>query len=677
MSVICFVSYEIHPTTMGGCGVLIHHAADVLLSSGHEVVLLLDVPPEHFRQFMDRDRLTFPKPENCRAYRVDDLCDDFPFTVGDVPCIFQWKSLRFAHALAKVEAKERLDFIEFFEYCGAGYYAMAERLYANDHGPVLGSRLHGSLEVLDRYGQGVVKDLDRLVLHGLERRSLALSETVLAPSRTYYERYYQSLYDLEPARVVVSSPPKQPFARVQRPDPSGPFTIAFIGRMFHLKGVDQLVHAAVLLFKQRPDLDCTIDLIGYDSDDGPVPGSYTKYLQSLIPARLRKRFVFSGHLTHDQLAEHLGKALFAVFPNRIESFCYALHEAYDAGVPVVINDLPAFRDFFEDGRNAIVYDGTTSGLLAAMKKMIDDGPSRERLCRPYPVAEHPIGHFYDRPVARLPLGAAAHSASVSPLVVVLCDGPDFQSCAAIRSLALQTVTPQRTICLVPSQPDGEEVLWWLGRSWHVRSVEGEPVEASDVVTTDALAVVRSDDHIDPQWLELCSRALGRRAGMAFAGAWIAADGRVVPVTLDIAPELYPFQSSGQLARVLVRTEPGAPISDIFDSSLGSLGHTGYLWWAIAKWGHGVLLPKSLIHTTATAAASDASALRALVMRFGEPLSERLSIIAGLLYGQGPSKPTAFPLADASVEQKVQLADELGGRTLARLALKKLARRVVK
>ncbi len=147
-------------------------------------------------------------------------------------------------------------------------------------------------------------------------------------------------------------------------------------------------------------------MVGYDSDESPIAGGYTKYLRTLIPERLRPRFVFRGHLSHEQVSKRLDHALFAVFPNRIESFCYALHEVYDAGVPVVINDLPAFRDFFEDGRNAIVYDGSTQGLLASMKRMIDDDALRDRLCRPYPVADHPIGEFYDNPTSPHSLACA-------------------------------------------------------------------------------------------------------------------------------------------------------------------------------------------------------------------------------------------------------------------------------
>src|SRR5512147_1716347 len=98
MATICFVSYEIHPTTWGGCGVLLHHAAELLLQKGHTIVFLLDIPQHEFERFRDVDRRAFSNHENCRAYHVDTLCQGFPFTPEDVPNGDQWKALRFAFA---------------------------------------------------------------------------------------------------------------------------------------------------------------------------------------------------------------------------------------------------------------------------------------------------------------------------------------------------------------------------------------------------------------------------------------------------------------------------------------------------------------------------------------------------------------------------------------------------
>jgi glycosyltransferase involved in cell wall biosynthesis len=698
MPTTCFISYEIHPTTFGGAGVLIHHAVHHLVAKGQRVVLLLDISEYLHRQFMDKDRLVFADPSLVSAARVDDLCVDFPYTQERVPCIFQWKSLRFAHALRALMAREKIDVVEGFEYCGATYDAFVERLYmeaprASGALPVLAQRVHGSIEVLDRHGDGLVADLDRLMLHAFEHRAMELAEAVLVPTRTYYQAYYRELYNLDPERVVVSSPPKQPFPKVtRRPAPGAPFSIAFIGRMFHLKGVDQLVHAAVMLMKRRPELSFTVDLMGYDAPEGPVPGSYSAYLRTLIPQRLRERFIFAGQQSHAQISERLGTALFAVFPNRVESFCYALHEVYDAGVPVVINDLPAFADFFRDGHNAVVYDGTTTGLQRAMERMIDDAALRARVTRPYAVAEDPLGDFYDHPRARSPLvpPAGTDPAPVGvprSMCAILCrDGLESSRAGgAIKGALAQSLAFDRVVCLIPATPDGEETLWWLGQTWHARTPTGEVIEPSDLITTDALAVFDGADEIDAGWHASCSRALSRRGAMAFAGGWQSrAGGAPVPGLIDLAPELQPFERGSELSRVLVRTTPGTPLADLLDASLGALGHVGLVWDAVARIGHGTLLPRVLVRTSdpAQPPAADAMAMKSLLLRFGGPFAQRIALYAGILRDRTPTPgPTALPpspatlAANLSVEAKLAIANELGGKSLARLVAKKLAKRL--
>jgi glycosyltransferase involved in cell wall biosynthesis len=679
MSTICFVTYEIHPTTAGGCGVLIHHAAERLLAAGHSVVILIDTSRANFENFQQRDRLAFSAPDRIRAYWVPEICKGMPEAGLAAASVFQRKSVRFAHALRHVLAREPVDFVEFFEYCGPAYYALVERLFDPSPAslPTLGSRVHGSIEVLDRHGDGFVADRNQFLLHSLERRALALSETVLVPSPAYYEHYYRDRYALPGSGVVVSSPPKLPFPRVSgRPDAGGEFTIAFIGRMFHLKGVDQLVHAAVMLMKQRPALRFKVDLIGYDAQDGPI-GSYKDYLTTLIPRRLRDRFVFTGQLTHEQIARRLDHALFAVFPNRVESFCYALHEAYDAGVPVIINDLPAFRDFFTHQKNCLVYDGSTGSLLAAMQRLIDEPATLGAIARPYAVDEAPLGGFYEAPHACRPIMRDGPLASVPrPLVVVLGNDSPVADWPVLGALDRQTASGFVTVALVPAAPDGEETLWWLGKPWHARDAAGRAVEPSDLLTTDSLAVLRHDDRPAPHWLASCRRAISRRPYIGFSGTWLRCGSVVEPGTLDIAPELYPFEQGERLPRVLVRTTPGVLLSDVLDPSLQSLGLVGLVWAAVTRHGHGVLSPASLIEVSDAPQPTRRKELSGLLLRYGAPFGDRMSLAASLPTPPPPPPPPA-PAAPTSVtvEAKVRYADDLGGRTLAALAWKKLARRL--
>lgn len=708
MSVVCFVSYEIHPTNKGGCGVLLHHAAECLLRDGHEVVFLLDLPAHEFERFVSVDRLGFPGAERCRAYLVDRLCGGFPYGPHQVPNIFVWKALRFAHALERLREVERPDLVEFFEYCGPGYYAMTSRLFepaapADAPAPVLGVRLHTSIELLDDCSGTRFLDRDRFVMYGLERCALELAESVFTPSRSFYEHHYRRMYRLAPERVAVSQPPKLAFAPVRRrPDRRGPFRVAFFGRMYQFKGVDQLVHAGVALLLRRPDLACTFDLIGSDSTDSPWGGSYVEYLRTLIPARLRDRFLFPGHITHEQAAARLDDALVAVFPNRFESFCYALHEVYDAGVPVIANDLPAFREFFVHEENCLLYDGTTTGLVGALERMIDDDGLRARVTRPRAVATDPLGGVYDRPRALAPLAPGDPPGDeLRVLALVLCEAHSAapEEAPASRALARQSRPPDRVVRLLATTPDVEETLWLLGRAWHARDERGRPVEACDLATADALVILREGDALDPAWLERCARALRRRPGAPFAGSWSACGGRVRPGMLDIAPEVYPFEAGARPTRVLLRTEPGRLVLDLLDPNLGPLGEVGAIWEAIGRHGApGVLDPRVLLRTADDDnEPAPPDALKYLLARHGHVFGDRFAILAGLLHEAAGARARGTPQAPApvavpppaqapplhgvngvnGVDRRLYVADELGGRTLLRLALRKAVRRIAR
>ncbi|MBI1190411.1 MAG: glycosyltransferase [Tepidisphaera sp.] len=689
MARICFVSYEIHPTTPGGAGVLIHHAIDLLTGAGHEALLLLDMDQASFARFAEHDRLTFAHPGRVRAFRVDDLCGDFAAPGG--ASVFQVKSLRFAHALGRLRAAHQIDLVEFFEYCGPGYYAFVQRLFEPSFaaGPVLASRVHGSVEVLERFGNGLVRDVDHFMQHSIERRGLALAETLLVPTRAYYDAYYRPLYGLGPERALVSTPPKQSLPRVTgRPAPGEPFSIAFVGRMFHLKGVDQLVHAAVALMKDRPGLDFTVDLIGYDSADGPL-GSYEAYLRTLIPTGLRGRFVFHGQQAHGRIAELLGRALFAVFPNRVESFCYALHEVYDAGVPVIANALPAFTDFFTHEKNCLLYDGTTAGLTRAMERMIDDEGLRGRVRRPYGVAEEALGGVYESPRALMPLANGVEPVPTDPSLVMVVFGTahaDIGASAAVRSMRAQASREFRVLCLMPGASEQGGTLWWCGSPYTVRDWEGRVLDASELVTTSSLAQFRAGDVIHPSWLMLCRRALARRADLGFAGTWTEHNGVTEPGTLDLTPELTPFVDGQRLQRVLLRTTPGRPVGELLDASLGRLGHLGLIWETIGRVGPGVLLPRALVRVSVVAGPASDADLQSLILRHGGVFGDRMAIAASLMArrGRAPAgtaapmmvEPSLASAPAATLEHKIAMADELGATLLAKMAVKKMAKRMM-
>lgn len=693
MSRICFVSYEIHPSTWGGCGVLLHHAAQILLERGHEVVFLLDIPHHEFRRFDEKDRLALPHAERCRAYLVEDLCRGFRFSRDEVPNEFQWKALRFAHAWAKLGERERCDWVEFFEYCGVGYYAMVERLYGR--GPeagALGLRLHNSLELIDRHEATKPVDRTRYEMYGLEHGAVSLAETVLSPTRTYYEEYYRDLYDLDAGRVVLSQSPRLDFPGVaRRPDAGDEFGILYFGRVFQFKGVEQFVKAGVLLLKRRPGLRCRFEIVGQCKGQSPVGGRYETYLLGLIPAELRDRFHFRGHRTHAQLAAMLPEILFGVFPNLFESFCYALHEVYDAGVPVVVNDLPGFRDFFQHEKNALVYDGSTSGLLHAMERMFEDGELRERLARPWPVATAPLGDFYETPRALAPLRPPPGRRAPRSVVVVLNGSGAAGEEATLTSLAAQTSQEYDLHRLTPAEPGAAGAFAWLGCAWTATGWDDRPVSPLEIETRDALLVLRGGDVLDERWLERCAGVLRRRPQLAFAGTWQRSGGRLEPAFLDLAPEAWPFWKGAALTRALLRTEPGQLLVDLFDPNLGALGEVGHLWRTCARLGRGALLPEPWCTSPPEERRpAEASRLAYLVARHGEAFGSRLALLGAMTQADymkklaaiepeepGPARePRLAPQCLADEEQaRFAVAASLGGRKLAALLWQRIRLRL--
>lgn len=705
MSTICFITYEIHPTNRGGCGVLLHHAAEILLQRGHDVVFLLAMPRHEFEQFRDRDRLAFPNPDHCRAYHLDELCADFPLRPDAFPTQPPWYAARFAHAWSRLSTLERIDFAEFFEYCGVSYYALTRRLFGREpdqpNRPILGSRLHGAIELLDRVGSTRYLDLARYHLYALEHAALRLSEAVLTPTQTYFDEYHRDAYALSPAKAVVSQSPKLPFPRVRRrPDPARePFTIAYIGRMFSFKGIDQLVRAGVELLSRRPSLNCTIDIIGPDANESPLGHSYIEYLKTLIPAHLHPRFNFTGHLSHVQFSARLDSALFAVFPNQFESFCYAAHEVYDAGVPCILNDIAAWRDFFTHERNALVYDGRTDTLVAAMERLLDEPALRESLCRPYPIADNPLGTFYEAPRALEPI-ARPNPALPRVLCIVLCDALD--PATTLRTLAAQQHAPAKTIVLRPSSAESadgtdapplrSESFWFLGKQWHVTDERGVPLAPDEIPTLDAILVLRAGDLPAPAFLRACATALANRPDLGFAGTWARRDGTTLPSTLDLAPEAYPIEQGATPTRTLVRTHPDRLLVDLFDPALAALAEIGVLWRAVDSFGPGAMLSEPLLDLAPdTPAPIDPSLLKHLLHKYSGPFAPRLALYCGLMHDRvealssrlrrsaAPSNadaPLPEPrISDPSLDHKIAMADELGTRTLARLTFRKISRKL--
>lgn len=664
MTRVCFVSYEIHPTTRGGCGVLLHHAASVLLGTGHEVILLLDMPHDYFDRFQSYDRRALPNPGNCRAYHVDSLCESLTLRESDFVSVYAWKAYRLHHACRELVAREDPQVVEFFDYCGAGYFALSAKVaglaYRNTH---LTVRLHTAIELMDVHDPTTPLAFDRYTLYALEHCALRLAESVVYPSRDYLEGSYRPYYEAWFGNQVCSQPPlveAPPRVRC-RPDAD---VALFYGRLFAFKGVDVFVDAAVAYLNDAMNARLRFYLAGHDSRQPPIDvESYQAYLWRKIPAQHRSQFVFTGHLHRKQLEELLPQVLFGVFPSHFESFCYAAHEIYAAGIPLIVADIPGFREFFRHEVNALVCDGSVSDLARQMQRMSRDGELRKRLSAPFPVADKPLGDFYAGalPASWIQMDTPGQRPT---LLVCVIDDSATQAGMTLAALDQSGVASMQIVVLKPAPLEGGSgsATWWLGALYTLHERTGQALAPTAVRTAEALVILRAGDIPRPEYLTRCLDVMARQDQIAFVGSWKCirdgAEGVLQTFPIESLLEVLPFQKLSAFTRCVMRTPQGVLLIDLFDSRAGVYGELAYLWRLDSDHQCGLTIPELLMsQAKEPSPAFDRKLLPYLVMQDVSPWRKaRWSRYLLTLWSALGEAPTMIDLAQRSAMLENRLAE---------------------
>lgn len=395
---ICFVTPQIYPGTAGGIGRLIQANALVLAQAGWNVTFLLDVPDEALHRF--RRYQTQVMPATTVATPTE-LLTSLPsgslLPASAFAAEAHWRAYRLALALDYLLRQQPFDGVELVDYQGSGYViAQWRRLLG---GPLrqtrLWLRLHGTSELCQQVDGRADLSSAAVIQHQMERYTLAHVDGWLAPSPAL-ARQYQSYYQLH-LPVVAQAPA---FERL-RSDHIHPrqidrqnIRLLFYGKIQALKGADLFVQAAVQLCQQL-DVRIEFDLVGGE-DPGLLArfGSYTDWLRGRIPLRFQDRFHFYGSIEPTRLPALAQAATLAIIPSRFETFCLAAHELNWLGVPLVLNDIPAFADYFTHGQNCLKFDGTAEHLAAVLYTAITDVSPFSDWDRPIPpAADDPIGVY--------------------------------------------------------------------------------------------------------------------------------------------------------------------------------------------------------------------------------------------------------------------------------------------
>ena len=119
-------------------------------------------------------------------------------------------------------------------------------------------------------------------------------------------------------------------------------------------GVDVLARAFVAVSKQRRDVD--LYLVG----DGSQRAHICRILED---GGVRTRVTFAGHVANKDLRRWYHRADLYVSPSHVDGSSVSLLEAMACGLPVLVSDIPANKEWVTEGENGWLFcDGDANHL---------------------------------------------------------------------------------------------------------------------------------------------------------------------------------------------------------------------------------------------------------------------------------------------------------------------------
>jgi glycosyltransferase involved in cell wall biosynthesis len=587
----------------------VQSTASQLADAGWQITFLLACDPEAvstFHKFADK------RLPGASVYSVDELLTDL--TPDEV--IPQWGfhfyhyylSYRIALALRKLCRQSSFSGIEFNDYPGLGYVTLKwRRLWGDIFANVpLWVRLHGASELCVLANDARKYSAEQEQLFEMERYCLRNADGWISPSQETADYYCQAL-KLDRVPIVVDLPSFNrygPGKSHSRQLSQSPHRILFYGKLQKLKGIETFIQAGVECCEAGVDL--AFEIIGQEDWHPWGLSSYKADLDRMIPERWRSRFHFVGRIDPNELEQTALQADLAVVPSLFETFCLAAHELNWIGIPLVLNDIPAFRAYFQDKKNARFYDGTSHNLarviqdvlrspdpfaawewnggrlaaanheqeayLEALKRFSVFVPSPAPEPQPLVSIVIPYYNLHEYVDATI---ASVRASSYSHLEVILVDDGSTDRNAQLKFDELeQSLKPDGRFLFFRKENGG------LGsaRNFGIRQARGRYILPLD-----------SDDLIHPSYIEKGVQALNRLPDVSAVSCFVSyfADGRapeeiidyVIPY--DLHPLLIALENRAGVACSIFRRE----VFDRFQYNENLISYEDWnLWWTMAEAG---------------------------------------------------------------------------------------------
>lgn len=554
-----FVTYEFYPSTPGGVGILLHNVVSQCLENGDRVSLILAIAPHEFEQLHQSDRFLLPNCHNLKFFRLNEICDVDRLPVEAFPDSAIRDAILFSEAVSTVHSNDPIDFVEFVDYCGLAYQTLIDRVLRPDDYPArIAVRLHNTIEIIKNKIHGPASR-SRFLDFAQERSALALADALLTPGMNFQSIEMEGLYGKIGKQVLYSPPPLQPIGKIQY-DPDAK-NIGFIGRLSTFKGLDVFLIAALALLEKESAEETLGDFWIIGPGESVSSGLSEQDLRGMIPSRFSHRFHFLGRREHPEIIELMGSIRLCVFANRMESFCYAAHEMFTAGMPVIVRDSAAFRDHFEDGRSAIFFDGTAVSLVSKIRELSNNREARIRLSK-FGQEDHQEKYFtnhYPSHVDSIRPYEAAPVPLFRTTVLILENGDPEALAESLQSL------PEESDTYVLRRVGEDRGTPFLGHHWEI--IQAPSDESSSllfsIVLSEQLVVLNAGDKVETAYFSHAAKLFQAYPQVDFVSCWRRFENLLEIESSNLVPEALLLRRSNLGLGVVHRTVPGTFLYDFF------------------------------------------------------------------------------------------------------------------
>ncbi|MFK7930497.1 MAG: glycosyltransferase family 4 protein [Myxococcota bacterium] len=248
------------------------------------------------------------------------------------------------------------------------------------HQALAGRPLHGAKVGLTPHGAFLHTRRNYLIKQGWLRTGAAVA--LRGADRVWFtseaERQTLSPAGIE-GPVLTNGVDVESFSSIRRRPESGRWLV--MGRVDVHKGLDDLLVRLAALAQHDPR-PFQLRVVGPETAAGLV----ARLQAQAQRLGIRHRVQFLGPVSDGELRAELARCELALFPSRYEGFGVAVVEAMAAGVPVVVNDIPPFRELVRDGETGFIVPfakGSGRRMIYEIrdKAQVVSGPARAAATR--------------------------------------------------------------------------------------------------------------------------------------------------------------------------------------------------------------------------------------------------------------------------------------------------------